>query len=428
MALILLFAVLFGLMFLGAPIFIAMLSSALVTLAVTGLGSATVLPTQMAAGVSQLQLLAIPFFILMGELMARAGLTQRIVDLLMMFFGRFRGGLAHVVIGVNAFASSISGSAPASASMVSAAMLPAMRRAGYRSSFSSAINASAAVLGPVIPPSVPMVFVSVVTTLSLGQLLIGGIGPGVLMAIALSGAVFLLARTGRIPGKTVVAEAERRPFGTTFWRAAPALGTPVFIVVGIVGGYVTVTEVAMIASLYVLVLGLIYRSLSWRDIVSVFTERAVFSSTIMMLFAAVGGFTYIIAVERVGDQIAALVEAANLTSIGFLLLSMVFFLLVGMVLDAIPAILIFLPILLPPAVELGIDPIHYGVVVVVNLMIGLVTPPVGALLFVMTKLGSVSFSSLVRDIMPFLSGLLIALIVTVLVPQVVTFIPGLFFD
>lgn len=428
MSLVLLFGVLFGLMLLGAPIFIAMLASALVTLAVTGLGSATVLPTQMAAGVSELQLLAIPFFILMGELMGKAGLTQRIMDLLMLFFGRFPGGLAHVVVGVNAFAASISGSAPASASMVSSAVLPAMDRAGYRRPFSAAVNASAAVLGPIIPPSVPMVFVSVVTTLSLGQLLIGGIGPGILLTIALFGVVALLARMGRLPGRTETVTNDPREIGRIVLRALPALGAPVFIVVGIVGGLVTVTEVSMIASLYVLVLGLAYRTLTWRDIIGVFTERAVFSSTIMMLFAAVGGFTYIIAVERVGEQIAALVEAANLSTTGFLLLTMVFFLLIGMVLDAVPAILIFLPILLPPAVELGIDPIHFGVAVVVNLMIGLITPPVGALLFVMTKIGRVSYGSLVKEAVPFIVACLVALVVTVLVPEVVTFIPGLFFD
>src|SRR5699024_2013621 len=151
------------------------------------------------AGVGADQVLAIPFFILMGELMSRAGLTQRIVDLMMYFFGRLRGGLAYVGVGVNAFAASISGSAPASASMVSAAMLPSMKRAGYSPEFSSAINASAAVLGPVIPPSIPMIFVSLVTSVSLGGLFIGGIGPGILMIVALGTVIAIHARQGRIP-------------------------------------------------------------------------------------------------------------------------------------------------------------------------------------------------------------------------------------
>src|SRR5690625_1892068 len=427
MELILLFGILFGLMIIGAPIFIAMLVSALVTLAVTGLGAATVLPTQMAAGVDSIQLLAIPFFILMGELMARAGLTDRLVDLLMSFLGRFRGGLAHVVVGVNAFASSISGSAPASASMVSSAMLPAMRAAGYKPAYSAAVTASAAVLGPIMPPSVPMVFVSLITALSLGQLFIGGIGPAILIAIVLVGVVALQASRGKLAEKVTAPGADAKPLGTLLVRALPALGAPVFIVVGVIGGFVTITEVSMIAAFYVLVLGFAYRTISLRTLPTFIRDSTVFASTIMMLFAAVGGFTFIIAAQRVGDQVAAAINEADLGPRAFLLLTMVYFLLVGMVLDAVPAILIFLPILMPVAIELGIDPIHFGVVTVVNLMVGLVTPPVGALLYVLTKLGRVSFGSRVKEIVPFITGLLLALCVTVLVPPVVTFIPDLFF-
>lgn len=427
MELLLLFGVLFGLMLIGTPIFIAMLTSALVTLAVTGLGSATVLPTQMASGVGASQVIAIPFFILMGELMSRAGLTQRIVDLMMFFFGRLPGGLAHVTVGVNGFAASISGSAPASASMVSSAMLPSMRRAGYRPAFSSAINASAAVLGPVLPPSVPLVFVSLVTSLSLGQLFIGGIGPGILMAAALFGVIAIQAHRGKIPGKVAVEDRPDDTLLTLVVRALPALGAPVFIIVGILGGFVTITEVAILAALYALVLGLIYRSFDFRSLPRILVESSVFSSTIMMLFAAVGGFTYIIAVQRVGDQVAQFVDTLNIGAIGFLLMAMIFFLLVGTVLDAIPAILIFLPILMPVALELGIDPIHFGVITVVNLMIGLLTPPVGALLFILMKLGQVSFGELVREVLPFLIGLLCALLVTVLASPVVTFLPQLLF-
>ncbi|WP_218220319.1 TRAP transporter large permease [Nesterenkonia sp. Act20] len=427
MELILLFGVLFGLMLLGTPIFIAMLASALVTLGVTGLGSATVLPNQMASGVGASQVIAIPFFILMGELMSRAGLTQRIVDLLMFFFGRLPGGLAHVSVGVNAFAASISGSAPASASMVSAAMLPSMKRAGYRPAFSSAINASAAVLGPVIPPSIPLVFVSLVTSVSLGQLFIGGIGPGILMAAALFGVIAIQAHRGRLPGRVEVRDRPDISLPRLVFRALPALGAPVFIIIGILGGFVTITEVAIIAAFYALSLGLIYRSIKLSSLPQVFAETSVFSSTIMMLFAAVGGFTYIIAVQRVGDQVAEFVGTLEVGALGFLLLAMLFFLIVGTVLDAIPAILIFLPILMPVAIELGIDPVHFGVITVVNLMIGLITPPVGALLFVLMKLGQVPFGELVREVFPFLLGLVLALLITVLAAPVVTFLPELLF-
>ncbi|QVQ53505.1 TRAP transporter large permease [Spiractinospora alimapuensis] len=427
MELLILFGVLFALMLLGAPIFVAMLGSALVTLAVAGIGSGTVLPTQMASGVANPQLLAIPFFILMGELMARAGLTQRIVDLMMYFFGRYRGGLAYAVVGVNAFASSVSGSAPASASMVSSAMLPAMSKGGYRREFSSAVNASAAVLGPVMPPSVPMVFVSLVTALSLGQLFIGGIGPGILLCLALFGTVFWQARRGKLPDATAETAEKPAPFGTLLLRAAPALGAPVFILVGIIGGFVTITEVAIIAAFYVLLLGFAYRTITPRVLPALFRDTSVFSSTIMMLFAAVGGFTFIIAVQRVGDQVADVIGEWELGPTAFLLLAMLFFLIIGMVLDAVPAILIFLPILMPVAIDIGVDPIHFGVLTVVNLMIGLLTPPMGALLFVLSKIGQVPFGALVREVLPFLTALLIALLTSALIEPVVTFLPDLLF-
>lgn len=425
MELLLLFGVLFGLMLLGVPIFFSMIASVLVTLAITSLGAATIVPTQMASGVGASQLMAIPFFILMGELMAKAGLTQRIVDLFMFFFGRVRGGLAYVVVGVNAFASSVSGSAPASASMVSSAMLPTMQKAGYRPAFSAAVNASAAVLGPVLPPSVPMVFVSLVTSLSLGQLLIGGIGPGLLMVVALFGTVAIQARRGKLPGKVVVPLEEQRSLGPLTLRALPALGAPVFILVGILGGFVTVTEVAVIAAFYALAIGVLNRSIPVRAILPTLRESSVFSSTIMMLFAAVGGFTFIIAVQRVGDQVASAVNSMSIGPVVFLMLAMLFFLMVGTVLDAIPAILIFLPILMPVALDLGVDPIHFGVIVVVNLMMGLLTPPVGALLFVLMKLGKVPFGELVREVLPFLGGLLVALLLCVLVPPIITYLPEL---
>lgn len=427
MEIIALFGVLFGLMAIGVPIFIAMAASALVTLAMTGLGNATVLPTTMISGVNSFELLAIPFFVLMGELMSRGGLTQRIVELLMFFLGRVKGGLAHASIGVNIFAAGVSGSAPADAAAVSSVMLPAMKREGYRPTYSAAINASAAVIGPILPPSIPMVFVALVTGLSLGQLFIGGILPGLILALAMMLLVFWQAHRGRIPGRVDNTGVKGRSLGILLFRALPPIGAPVLIIAGIFGGFATITETSIIAAFYVLVVGLAYRTLRLREVPGIIRDGAVFASTIMILFAAVGAFTFIIVAQRVGDQLTALVGSMNLGPIGFLLLSMVFFLIVGMVLDAVPAILIFLPILLPVAIEVGVDPIHYGVAVVVNLMIGLLTPPVGALLYVMTKIGRVSFGGLVKEVLPFVVMLLVGLLVIVLFPALVTWLPGLIF-
>lgn len=428
MEILLLFGVLFGLMTLGVPVFVAMAAAALATLAVTGLGSATVLPTTMVGGVDSFELLAIPFFVLVGELMNQAGLTQRIVDLLMFFLGRLKGGLAHASVGVNLFASGVSGSAPADAAAVSSVMLPVMRREGYTPAYAAAVNASAAVVGPVMPPSIPMVFVALVTNLSLGQLFLGGVGPALLLTGSMTALIIWQAQRGKLPERAENVGLEDRGLGWLVLGALPSLGAPLFIILGVFGGFATITEMSMLAALYVLILGLVYRTLTLRSLPRVIRDGAVFASTIMILFAAVGSFTFVIAARRVGDQVAAFVAGLEVGPVAFLLLAMLFFLAVGMVLDAVPAILIFLPIMLPVAIEVGVDPIHFGVVVVVNLMIGLLTPPVGALLYVLTKIGRVPFFALVKEVLPFVGAMLIALLVMVLVPGIVTWLPDLVFD
>lgn len=425
MGTIVLFAVMFALMALGMPIFIAMIVSSLTTLALTNLGSAGVLPTTMISGVNSFELLAIPFFVLMGELMSVSGVTQRMVDLLMFFLGRVDGGLAHAAIGVNIFAAGVSGSAPADAAAVSAVMLPAMKREGYRPAYAAAINASAAVVGPIMPPSIPMVFVALVTGLSLGKLFIGGILPAIILSTLMALLVLWHARRGKIPGRqTSHARSGGPGLGTLVLRAIPPMGAPLVIIVGIFGGFATITETSMLATLYVLILGLAYKTLPLRELPRIIRNGTVFATTIMVLFAAVGGFTFIIAAQRVGDQVAKFASTLHLGPLAFLLLSMVFFLLLGMVLDAVPAILIFMPILLPVAIASGVDPIHYGVVVVVNLMIGLLTPPVGALLYVLTKIGRVSFGALVVETIPFVLVLLVGLLIIVFVPELVTWLPS----
>lgn len=427
MEILILFGVLFALMTVGVPVFVAMAVAALVTLGISGLGAATVLPNTMVGGVDSFELLAIPFFVLVGELMNKAGLTQRIIDLLMFFLGRLRGGLAQASVGVNLFASGVSGSAPADAAAVSSVMLPVMRRQGYKPEYGAAVNASAAVIGPIMPPSIPMVFVALVTNLSLGQLFLGGVGPAILLAGSMVALIAWHGRRGKVPASTLGIGLENYGLGSLTLRAAPALGAPAFIVAGVFGGFATITEMAMLAALYVLVLGIAYRTLRVRDLPAIIRDGAVFASTIMILFAAVGSFTYVIAARRVGDQVAGIVDDLQVGPVGFLLLSMLFLLVIGMVLDAVPAILIFFPILLPVAIEVGVDPIHFGVVGVVNLMIGLLTPPVGALLYVLTKIGEVPFGGLVKEVSPFVSAMLVGLLVMVLIPPIVTWLPRLIF-
>lgn len=423
----LLFVLLFGLLSAGVPVFVGMAGSGLAYLLITEVGQPTTLPTAMARGLGNFELLAIPFFILTGELMNRSGMTARIINLILFFIGRVRGALAYVSVLVNFFASGISGSAPADASAVSAVLMPAMRREGYSPPFAASVNASSAIIGPIMPPSIPIIFVALVTNLSIGQLFLGGVGPAVLLTAILLAVLWVRGKRTVMP----VADMSQRgstSLGRLFAEALLAMLAPVILVGGVFTGIATITEVAFVATAYVLLLGLfVYRTISLRDIPGIFRDGAVFASTVMILFAVVGIFSFIVAAERLAEQLATFVDGLDVGPLGFLLLAMLFFLIVGLVLDAVPAILIFVPVLLPAAVDIGVDPIHFGVVVVVNLMIGLLTPPIGALLYVVSKVSRVSFIALTKQTFPFVVALFVGLVIIILVPQIVVWLPEFVF-
>ena len=418
---LLLFSFLFALMILGVSVWVAMGAAALATVGALTLGDATTLPTSMAQGVDNFELLAIPFFILTGELLNRTGMTQRIVALMMYFLGRLRGGLAYASVGVNVAISGVSGSAPADASAVSSVMLPAMSREGYRPEYAAAVNASAAVIGPIAPPSIPMIFVALVTNLSIGRLFLGGVVPALLLAASLCALIWWDGRRGRLPATST---QKRGEIGSLVWAALPALVAPVILVGGILSGLATITEIAIVAAAYVLFLGFAYRTFKPRDLLPLFRDTAVFSATIMILFAVVGAFSFVLTVSDLGTSITTLVDDLDLGPVAFILVAMLFFLIIGMPMDAVPAILIFLPILLPVAIELGIDPIHFGVIVVINLMLGLLTWPVGALLYVVTKISGVPFGRLSIEVLPFLLVMTVTLVVLALVPDLITWLPN----
>lgn len=423
----LLFVLLFVLLALGVPVFVAMAGSGLAYLLLADLGTATNLPTTMARGLSGFELLAIPFFILTGELMNRSGMTERIVNLILFFIGRVKGALAYVSVTVSLFGSGVSGSAPADASAVSAVLMPAMRKEGYSPPFAASVNASSAIIGPIMPPSIPMIFVALVTNLSVGQLFLGGVGPALVLTTILFVVLYQRGKRTVMPVTDMSIRAELG-LARLLRQALLALIAPVIILAGVFTGAATITEVAFIAAGYTLLLGIVaYRSIRLRDLFTIFRESAVFSSTVMILFGVVGIFSLIAATERLGVQLADFVATLELSPLQFLFASMVFFLIVGLVLDAVPAILIFMPILLPAAMNVGVDPIHFGVVVVVNLMIGLLTPPVGALLYVVSKVSRVSFVALTRQTLPFVIALFGGLIIIILIPEIVLWLPELVF-
>jgi tripartite ATP-independent transporter DctM subunit len=421
-----LFLLLFLLCAIGFEIWAAMGVSAVLYLLIRGDVPLNVMAQSMVAGVDIITLVAIPFFMLAGELMNESGITERLVRFAQYFVGRIQGGLAYVTVIVNVIMAGVSGSAVADASAVSSVLLPAMARDGYDRRFAAAINAAAAVIGPIIPPSIPMVFIAVISDLSIGRLFLGGLVPGLLMGVVLAVAIYV--HSLRHPLPTTRTGGGLREFLRLVWQAFLALLAPIIILAGVVFGVVTIVEVAFLAVFYVLLVGVLaYRTVPLRRLPRIFAHAAATSVTILAIFAAVGAYSWIIANEQLGPQVVRAIQVLGLGRHSFLLVANAFFLFLGCIMDAVPAMLIFFPVLLPVATGLGIDGIHFGVVVVLNLMIGLLTPPVGALLFLEAKIADLPFEVLVRAVAPYLLALLLVLALTTYVPGLVTFVPNLIF-
>jgi len=423
---ILLFAMLFAFIGFGFSIWTAMGISSLVYILIQGEYSLRVMVSTLVSGVDSISLVAIPFFILAGEFMNQAGITKKLADFAEYFVGRFKGGLAYVAIVVNVIMAGVSGSAPADASAVSSVLLPTMAEKGYDKEFSASINAAAAVVGPIIPPSIPMIFIGIISNISIGKLFIGGVIPGLMMGAILSVMVYITCRKKNYP--TTKKEISPGLLFNLFRDNFLAIVAPLIIIFGVVFGVVTLVEVAILANLYILVISyFVYRSISLKKIIEIFSKIAVFSASIMIIFAVVGSYQYIVASEQLGEKLSLLIETLNLSRWQFLLLMNIFFLFMGCILDAIPVMLIFFPVLLPAAINLGIDPVHFGVIVVLNLMIGLLTPPIGALLFLISKIARIPFMDLVSNVWPYTVGLIIVLILCTYIPDLVMFLPNLLF-
>ncbi|NIO04226.1 MAG: TRAP transporter large permease subunit [Proteobacteria bacterium] len=421
---VLLFVLMFALIAFGLEIWAAMGVSAILYMLIRGEMLIDLVASKMVEGVDHFSLVAIPFFMLVGEVMNASGITKRLADFVHFFVGRLRGGLAYVAIIVNMIAAGVSGSAVADASAVSAVLLPLMEKKGYDKPFSAAINAAAAVAGPVIPPSIPMVFIGVISGISIGKLFLGGIIPGFLMCLSLCIFVFFVARRKNYPVERV--SMSWSAFIALFRDALFALIAPLLIVSGVVFGIVTIVEVAIISAFYVLFIATcVYRTLPFREVPKVFRKAAVFSTVIMMIFASIGVYSYVVVFEQLGATLADLFISLNLGRYSFLMAANIFFLFMGLIIDAVPVMLIFFPVLLPISTELGIDPTHFGVIVVINLVIGLLTPPVGALLFLEAKLADISFKELNAAVWPMTLTLLSVLVLATYFPAIVMFIPNL---
>lgn len=358
-------------------------------------------PQQIFQGMDSFVLLAIPFFIFAGELMNLAGITDKIVALANAMVGHFRGGLAHVTIVASILFAGISGAAVADVAALGAILIPAMTKSGYSKPYATAVTASASIIGPTIPPSIPMIIYGAVTNVSIAGLFAAGVIPGLMMGVLMMVANYVISRR-----RGYQASSERLPVrevAKTVKDGLLALGMPLVILGGILGGIFTPTEAAAVAVLYALLVGgLVFGTLTVANVWATI-KRCVYTSGVALLLVSMGGIlSWILASEQIPNLIAReMLQISHSTGI-FLLLCVVLLLLVGCVMDLTASIVILAPILAPIAVNLGIHPLQFGIVMVVALNIGLNTPPVGAVLFVASSIAKEPIESIVREILPFL--------------------------
>ncbi len=370
-------------------------------------------------------LLAVPMFILAANVMSAGTISERLWEAADALVGRFRGGLAHVNILVAVVFSSMSGSAVADAAGPGMVAMRMMRKVGgYSGGFSAAVTAAGATIAPIIPPSIPMVLYALVSGASIGALFLGGLLPGFLMAAALMATIVLLARRRNLPFGSVLPPGAR---ARVFARALLPLTLPVILLGGIWLGIFTPTEAAAVAALYAMLLAaFVFRVLGAATLGRVFVDTARSSAVVMLLIAGAFIINYAVTTEKLDAGLARWIQELALTPVQFLLVVNLVFLVLGCLLDTGTLLLVLVPVMLPAVNLLGIDLVHFGVVIIVNLMIGLVTPPYGMLLFVLSALSGVPLREVIAEIWPFVAALVAVLFLITLVPGTVLWVPRLF--
>ena len=368
-------------------------------------------------------LLAVPMFILAGELMTRGGVTQRLVNFSSVLVGHIKGGLAQVSVLANVIMAGMSGSAAADLAATGSLLIPGMVKRGYPPEFASAVIASASTIGPVIPPSLPMVIIGSMVSVSVGQLFMGGVVPGLLMGVAMMVVVYRYAHRAGLP---VERRATRKEVVHALWDGALALAMPAIVLGSIITGFATPTEAAVVAVVYAFILGVfVYRQISWSALPEIFTNVAITSAAVMVTVAAAQLFGWITAAEGLGNAIGAWLTSLTSNHYVILLVINVILLILGMFMEPIPIMLLTVPILFPVVTKLGIDPVHFGVVVTLNLMIGCLTPPVGLNLFLASAISGVPVMRVARAATPFIIVLLVVLALITYIPQLVLWLPHL---
>ena len=412
----------FALAAIGAPIAYAIIAGSILYLAVDG-QSIGVAGKQLMDGLyNSFVLLAVPLFIVAANIMNAGTISDRLLGFCVAVVGRFRGGLGHVNVVASLVFSGMSGSAVADAAGIGKIVISMMTRSGhFPRGYAAAITAASATIGPIIPPSIPMVLYALVSNASIGYLFLGGIVPGLFMGAVLMAMNALAARRRGFAREEPV---PLRALPLTTVRAFPALLMPAILLYGIYGGVTTPTEAAAVAAFYALVLaGFFYRALSLGGLYRILVESARSSAAVGLVIGGALILNYVVASENIPGQVADALVGLDVSPIAFLLGVNALILLLGCVLDATTIILVIIPLFIPTCRELGIDLVHFGVVAVVNCMVGLITPPYGILLFVINAVTRIPLGEIIREIWPFLGVLVLALLTLILVPDIVLWLP-----
>ncbi len=410
----------------GLPVSLTMGISGMAAVLLDGRFPAMIVPQYLFNGISSFPLMAIPFFVLAAEIMTESGLTASLLRFANDLVGHIRGGLGHVNVLVSMLFAGISGSALADAAGPSAIVMRMMRKAGYAPAYAGALSAATATIGPIIPPSILMVVYAISDSrVTVAGLFLAGVVPGILLGLSLMIMNHLLSikrgyqfRSARPTFLTLI---------KSFWGALPAIFLPFIIIGGILGGIFTPTEAAAVAAAYALVLGLfVTRSLKWASVPRVFVRAGVVTAAVLLIVSMASIFSWLLTILQIPQNIAAWIAGFTTSPSVVVILLAVFVLICGLVIDTLPALIILVPVLGPVGDQFGLDPMYFAIMLVLNLTIGMVTPPVGPVLFVISTVGRVRLEALARAIVPFLFAELVVLALVIAFPPISTTVPKLF--
>ena len=410
----------------GVPVAFALGGGTLAAILFNGTMPLIALPKYLFSGMDVFALLAVPFFILAAELMTGGSLSEVLLRFASQFVGRFRGGLGHTNILTITFFSGISGSALADAAGPGAIMIRMMRKDGYHPEYAAALTAAVSILGPIIPPSISMIIYALVyPDINLVGLMVAGVMPGILIAVAMAIINHIISVRRNYRG--VQQSLTLQEYWRNTWKAIPALLLPAIILGGIAFGVFTPTEASVVAVFYALFAGsLIYRTLTWAMLPGILARSALVTASVLIIVAMSGAFAWVLTVSRVPQQLTEFIVAMHLSPLAFMLAVNLLLLAFGIFIEPLPGIVVLVPILAPIAHALGINDLQFGIVVIVNLTMGMITPPVGGLLFVTSMVAKVPLMKMVQELWPFMYAQLVVLAMLSLIPAISTWLPNLF--